>query len=118
MGGLLQLGELALAEELRDRRTPAVSLPMPEHQALCPFGASDLGERVDLLPANSSGDPYSADDAAGVERLAEDLEFRLAEHGRQLLNLEAEAEVGLVHAVPQHGFCVGDATDWCRHSDA
>src|SRR5438876_1130692 len=90
---------------------------MPECEPLRPFGAGDLGQRVDLLCTDASRDPQAADDAAGVERLAKDLEFRCAEDRRKLLDLEPVTQVRLVDAVAAHRFLVGDAADRRRHGD-
>src|ERR1700730_12010386 len=118
MAGLFQLVERSLVEELRDRRTPAVGFPVPERQTLCSIRAGDLGERVDLLSADGPWDPQTTDDAAGIERLAKDLEFRPGEDRGELLNLETVAQVRLVDPVPQDGFRVRDAPDRCWHGDA
>src|SRR4029077_17011115 len=117
-GALSHRAGRPLVEELRDRRTPAVGLPVPERQTLCSLRAGDLGERVDLLSTDGPRDPQTPDDAAGIERLAEDLEFRPGEERGQLLNLETVAQVGLVHPVPQDRFRVRDAPNRCGHGDA
>ena len=72
---------------------------MPEGQAFGALGASDLSERLDLLPADVARNPNPANDAAAIERLAEDLELGRGEDGAEFLDLEAVAQVRLVHAV-------------------
>src|SRR5438045_9308013 len=87
---------------------------MPEGQPLRPFCPSDLGERLDFFRADRPWDTNSSDNAAGVECLAEDLELGFREDRRKLVDLQAVAQVGLVHAVAEHRVGVGDAADWGR----
>src|SRR6266571_6361974 len=99
---LLQAGKLPLGEELRDRRAPALRLPMPEGEALSPIGTGGLGKGVDLLTGDGAWNAKTAHHPAGIQRLPENLELGPREDRRQLLDLEPVAKIRLLYAVAKH----------------
>ncbi len=103
-----ELVELRVGEELRDRRAPAVGLAEGPDEAL---GAELLGaadQPVELGArqlARARVDPL--DDAAAVDRAAEDLELGLAQGVGEVDELEPEAGVGAVGAEAADRLVVG-----------
>ena len=79
-----------------------------------------LDELVDLAARElrGAGNDEAAHRAAVLDRLAEDAERRLGEQRTEVLNLEAEAQVGLVGAVLRDRLGVRHAPERPRNLDA
>ena len=75
------------------------------------IGLDKFAQRVQLLAAHVAR-ALGADGAHGVaggQCLLKDLEAAARDHRAHILNLHAEAGVGLVAAVARHGVAPGDA---------
>ena len=102
---------LGLGEELDDgaaQRAPLLDVDVGH--ALGAVRLGHLGELVDLgaREGGGAGRAQRAHHAAALERAAKDLETALGEDVAEVGDLEAEAQVGLVGAVAQHGLVVGE----------
>ena len=89
--------ELPLGEELRDLR-----------QVREPLRAPLLGDLLEPCLLAARERPRH-DDVADARRVLEDPELGAARHLGRVLDLQPEAEVGLVRAVPEHHVVVGEA---------
>ena len=99
--------ELALREELRDRRPHLVAVVDEVRQPLRPPLLRDLLEPLQLRPRERA----RRDEEAHRLRPAEYAELRAARHLGRVLDLEAEAKVGLVGAVAGERVRVGEARE-------
>ena len=93
---------LGVAEMLRHRRSHALRGDAHRHESLRAAALGELGHRVDSLSRNVrlALDRDRLHRAAGVERLAEGHELRAAEDCGNIAQLQAEAQVRAVAAVP------------------
>ncbi len=74
----------------------------------------ELGELIDLPAREGAGArrPDGPDRTAVGKRPGENGELRVAEDIRRVDDRQAEAQVGLVGAIPEHGFFVSHARKW------
>jgi hypothetical protein len=107
--GFGQSGPLGIAQEFGDGRLPAVLLDLDPGQALGAVDFDEFGVVVDLLARKFAA-------AAHGQRLdqggrGEELELGAAHDFGHVGERQAEADVGLVHAVEGHGLLVLHARD-------
>src|SRR3954447_6616316 len=116
---LIRLGDLFGREELRNRRAPAIELHHRPDESLRAQVRRLSDETVQIRARHlARARIQAADDGAALDRLPEGVELRVAEDIGELVELEAEAKIGLVGAVAVDRLVIGNLPHRQRDLDA
>src|SRR5204862_8244789 len=107
-------------EESRHRRLEALGRHLDPYQALGPPRRRGGHEVVGFLAAEAAcpRDPEGLDHPAARRHLGKRLELAAAEELADVLQLQTEAQVGLVRAESLHGLREGQPRERARQLDA
>ena len=103
--------QFALGEELRDRRAHLARFVDDE---VCEAFCAPLLRELLEAPELGTGERTRCDEVAHPRRAGEHTEGRIARDLRRVLDLEPEADIRLVVAVPEHRVRIREPRKWAR----